>query len=456
MGPADQLVAWRPQPKQVRALSCPVFELFYGGAKGGGKSDFLIMDFVDGTEYGSKHSGVLFRRTYPELDELWKRMTELYTPIGAVPSKQEHIWTFPKGATLKLRYLDSDDDVSHYQGHQYTWVGWDELTHWPTDYAYTWMFGCIRSPDGLPCRVRAAGNPGGRGHLWVKARFIDPVPPERIYYDPEIESKRVFIPARLEDNLRLIRNDPDYEKRLKATAGHLYHAYRFGDWNIFAGQVFSEWNSAVHVVQPFPIEPSWYRFASMDWGYDKPFSIGWWAIDDQGRMIRYREWYGCEKGRHNVGIKMPAKEVAKEAWRMSVAEGCREMVADPSIWSNSGHEEGSHADTFTAQGWQMHRGNNARVMGWQRLHELLKLKALDGGPMLVVFDTCKAFIRTVPVLSSDDRHPEDIDTTQEDHVGDETRYAVMSPLAQITTRTVLPSRPGKHTRTDWDPLSEGG
>ncbi len=452
MDQATATVIWTPQPKQARALSCPIFELFYGGAKGGGKSDFLITDFLDGINLGPKHRGVLFRRTYPELDELWIRMTEIYAPLGAKPSKEEHTWTFPSGAMLRLRYLESDDDVTHYQGHQYTWLGFDELTHWASDYVYTWMFGCVRSPDGLPCRIRAAGNPGGPGHLWVKARFIDPVPPEHVYYDPEIKSKRVFIPARLEDNLKMMAKDPEYENRLRATAGHLFHAYRYGDWDIFAGQVFTEWNKDIHVVRPFPIKPSWFRFASMDWGYEKPFSIGWWALDDEGRMIRYREWYGCEKGKHNVGIRLSAKEVAREAWRISVAEGCRDMVADPSIWNRTGSEEGSHADTFTAAGWQMHRGNNSRVMGWQRLHELLKLKALDGNPMLQVCDTCAAFIRTVPVLTSSDRHPEDIDTTQEDHVGDETRYAVMSPLAQKTTYSLNLNRPGRPIKKDWDVL----
>lgn len=448
-------VVWTPQPKQARALSCPVFELFYGGAAGGGKTDFLLIDFLDGIqEYGPHHSGIHFRRSFTELKDTMKRAAELYGPLGAVPREQGKIWTFPKGATLRFAFLDSETDVQIYQNEAFTWVGWDQLTTWPTDYAYIWMMTRIRSAHGVPCRVRSGGNPGGVGHLWVKQRFIDICPPEQIYYDSETQLKRVFIPAFLEDNRYLMAKDPDYDKRLRMNPEHLYRAYRHGDWDIFAGQVFSEWRREHHVVRPYPLKPSCFRFASLDWGYAKPFSIGWWAIDHDGRMTRYREWYGCEPGKHNVGLKKPAKEVAKRAWDLSVAEGCADMVADPACW-NKQDEVDSPAEVFEKAGFQMHPGNHARVQGWQKIHELLKLKGMDGAPMLQVFDTCTAFIRTFPILSSDSRNAEDVDTAQEDHVGDETRYAVMSELAARTAATVPLSRPGRRGKTDWDPLTEG-
>lgn len=454
MGETLRNIVWKPQPKQIRALSCPVFEMFYGGAAGGGKTDFLLIDFLRGIEYGAGHSGIHFRRSFTELKDTMRRARELYTPMGAVPRDQGKTWTFPGGATLRFAFLDAEEDVQIYQNEAFTWVGWDQLTTWSTDYAYIWMMTRIRSAHGAPCRVRSAGNPGGRGHLWVKQRFIDPVAPELIFYDTETQMKRVFIPARLEDNLRLMAKDPDYDKRLRMNPDHLYRAYRYGDWDIFAGQVFSEWRRAEHVVKPYPLKPSCYRFASMDWGYAKPFSIGWWAIDHDGRMTRYREWYGCEPGKHNVGIKMPAKQVAKRAWDISVAEGCKDMVADPACWGKQGLEGVSTAETFSGEGWTITPGDNARVQGWQHLHELLKLKGLDGRPMLEVFDTCTAFIRTVPVLSADERHAEDVDTTQEDHVADETRYAVMSQLAKRTARTEAP-RSWRKAKRDWDPLTEG-
>jgi len=454
MGETAPNVVWKPQPKQARALSCPVFELFYGGAAGGGKTDFLLIDFLHGTEHGAAHSGIHFRRSFTELKDTMKRARELYTPLGAVSHEQGKTWTFPKGATLRFAFLDSEDDVQIYQNEAFTWIGWDQLTTWPTDYAYIWMMTRVRSAHGVPCRARAAGNPGGVGHLWVKARFIDACPPEQIYFDSETQLKRVFIPARLEDNLRLMSKDPDYDKRLRMNPDYLYRAYRYGDWDIFAGQVFSEWRRDLHVVKPYPLKPTCYRFASMDWGYAKPFSVGWWAIDHDGRITRYREWYGCEQGKHNVGIKMPAKEVAKKAWDLSVAEGCADMVADPASW-NKQDEVLSPAERFAEAGFRMVRGNNARVQGWQHLHELLKLKGMDGAPMLQVFDTCTAFIRILPILSADAHNAEDVDTKQEDHVADETRYAIMSELALRTARTQPPRRPGKRARTDWDPLTEG-
>lgn len=536
-------VAWAPQPKQARALSCPVTELFFGGAAGGGKSDFLLADFLRGVEYGSEHVGILFRKTFPQLEELIRRSWDIYRPMGAEYRAAEHSWTFPGGALLRFRHLESDMDVHDYQGHQFcvgintpilmgdgsvkaartvrigdsvmtlegprmvidaispyladcvkvgnqinpkwhailteqgwqsyaslrdnyakeideeyqgfawhqsvsvrvkratrirwegghgksreyyfaykwpiscyekdgksvrlslssfldsqrvleqyqlqanlfsagvpdsvrldhrpaidflgdyhhgvhsdgepfrrdqdigrwnthklddaearslgrcvldsrdnilrcipkvedsyphpyadeerkaewesisealeftpigkrfvcdftvedanhyitpdgivnknTWEGWDELTNWTTDYPYIWMFSRLRSATGRPCRVRSAANPGGSGHGWVKQRFIEIGPPETIYRDPETGIKRIFIPAHLEDNLALMRADPDYERRLQALYPQLYRAYRFGDWDILSGQVFEEFRAEEHIVDAFPLDPGW-------------------------------------------------------------------------------------------------------------------------------------------------------------------------------------------------------
>ena len=211
---AEPRVVWEPQPRQARALSSDVDELFYGGAAGGGKSDFLLADYLSGVQYGSDHRGILFRRSYPELEELILRSHELYRPLGATWNKQERQWTFPTGATLKMRFLSTDMDVYNYQGHQYTWVGWDELTNWASDFCYVYMISRNRSAAGVPCYIRSAGNPGGVGHAWVKRRFIDVCASETIFYDEETERTRVFIPAKLEDNQILVKNDPGYEKRL--------------------------------------------------------------------------------------------------------------------------------------------------------------------------------------------------------------------------------------------------
>lgn len=432
----DNTVVWQPQPKQAIALKCPAYELFYGGARGGGKSDFLLADYAKGVEqYGQHWHGIIFRRSLPELEELLKRSWELYPPLGGHFAEGRKTWEFPNGANLKFRYLDRDSDVHHYQGHQYTWIGFDELTNWATDYCYIYMHSCARSAEGVPVRVRASGNPGSVGHVWVKQRFVDVNPAMKPFRDPDTGLFRVFIPARLEDNLKLQENDPEYEGRLKMQPEHLYRAYRFGDWDIFAGQVFDEFRRDVHVIKPIKLEPSWLRFCSMDWGYAKPFSIGWWAVTGDGRMIRYREMYGCEEGKHNLGVKRPAIEVAREAWETSVAEGCTEMVADPACWAKIGtaqqSEPESIAEIFASVGWTMTKGINDRVSGLQRMHDMMKVVAHDGLPLLLVFDTCGAFIRTIPQLVVDEKNPEDVDTKGEDHVYDDSRYAVMSRQAKI-------------------------
>lgn len=454
--PEDEIL-WRPQPKQALALGCPFYELFYGGAKGGGKSDFLLMDFVGGARDHGKHfPGIVFRRTYPELEELQKRALELYVPLGARYHAGERTWTFPGGATLKMRHLEREDDCHHYQGHQYAWVGFDELTDWKTDYAYVFLMSCARSAHGVPVRVRAAGNPGGVGHVWVRQRFVDVAPPLSPYQDPETGQVRIFVPALLDDNLILMAGDPQYEERLKALPAYLYRAYRLGDWDIFAGQVFEEWRRDEHVVRPFPLEPSWKRFAALDWGYAKPYSLGWWCVTGDGRLIRYRENYGCAPGRHNEGVKKPATELAAEAWAVSVPEGCNEMVMDPACWSKIDATDESIAEKFERAGWLCTKGLNDRVNGVARMHELLQWRLDDGRPGLLVFDTCRAFIRTVPALVADPGHPELYDTDGEDHVADETRYAVMSRMSSARVARTLSDILGQQEQLpDYDPLRWG-
>ena len=430
------MILWEPQPKQQLALSCPAFELFYGGAAGGGKSDFLLMDFLAGCNEGrGAWRGILFRRTYKELEELIIRAKELYTPLGAHYHKTENVFTFPTGSFLRLRYLERDDDVGSYQGHQYTWVGFDELGNYATDYCYLYMISRLRSAAGLKCYMRATGNPGGVGHSWIKMRFIDGKKPNTIYTD-EMGRTRCFIPSLLDDNRILMKNDPEYEKNLTLLPRYLYEALRYGNWDIVAGAAFEEFRREEHVIKPFALESGqWFKFCAMDWGYAKPFSIGWWAVNSEGRMIRYRELYGCEKGEANKGVKKSASEVAKEAYALSVAEGVTVMVADPAVWSKT-DKEASIAEKFEAAGWKMIKANNERINGKMQLHQLLKTKGEDGKPMLLVFDTCFDFIRTIPLLLPSKAHPEDIDTTMEDHIYDETRYAIMSEYARHPARAL--------------------
>lgn len=459
-------VIWKPQPKQELALQCPAFELFFGGAAGGGKSDFLFMDFVSVAKIWKKHArGILFRRTYPELEELELRGIELFVPHYAKYNSNKHKFTFVNGATLKLRSLERDEDVIKYQGHQYNWIAFDEAGNYPSDYPYRYMMSRCRSAAGADCYMRLTANPGGVGHAWLKQRFIDGFIPNRIYTISEgerdgvkLESTRCFIPSRIDDNKVLMSNDPMYVARLSALPEHMRRALLDGDWNVFAGQVFEEFRVERHVIKPFTLDGEWYKFASMDWGYSKPASIGFWAVNRQGRMIRYRELYYCHPTEMNTGMKKTAEEVAKESWNYAIFDGVTEMVADPAIWGpNQLNKDGrTIAEEFESVGWKMEKADNDRINGWAMLHTMLKSETEEGLPYLQVFDTCTAFIRTIPMMLPSKLNPEDIDTDLEDHCPDEVRYAIMSRFAKHPTNALM-KKNGQwnfksKARTSWNPL----
>lgn len=436
-------VLWRPHYKQALALQCPAFELLFGGGAGGGKSDFLLIDFWAGvTKYGRHWQGILFRRTYAELEELMKRADELYKPLGAKFVAKEKKYLFRNGAALKFRYLEHDNDVLNYQGHQYTWIGFDELGNYPTDFPWRYMISRCRSAAGVPCYMRATANPGGVGHAWIKTRFVDGFEPYKVHRvlttagigagstaTLRNDSTRCFIPSLLEDNPTLMRNDPGYQERLKLLPGHLYRALRNGDWDIFAGQVFDEWRRALHVVKPFALTPGvWKKFYALDWGYQSPFSLGKWAVNGDGRMVRYGEWYGCSKEEMNTGIKMDPRAAAARAWQAGILESVTDVVADISMWEKTG-DAPSAAEEWENAGFTMIQANKDRLNGLLIFHQRLKTRCEDDKPMLLVFDHCVDFIRTIPALTPDLSNPEDVNTNLEDHIYDEARYAMMSDFA---------------------------
>ena len=455
-------VLWSPSYKQALALQSPAFEQLFGGAAGGGKSDFLLMDFYSGVNKYKKHwRGILFRRTYDELEELMLRAAELYVPLGGRLVNKGRDYLFPGGALLKFRYLEQDKHVLRYQGHQYTWIGFDELGNYPTDFAWRYMITRCRSAAGVPCYMRGSANPGGAGHAWIKARWIDGFEPYRTHRTVETAGAvtmpitRCFIPSLLEDNPALMENDPGYQERLKLLPGHLYRALRMGDWDIFAGQVFDEFRRNRHVVKPFPLESGvWKKFYSFDWGYSDPFSLGKWAVNSEGRMVRYGEWYGCEKGELDVGIKIGTGEMASRCWEMAVAEGVTEMVADSSMWNKDG-DGPSKIEYFEKAGFRCIKANKDRVNGCAVFHQRLKTECEDGKPMLLVFDHCVDFIRTIPALTPDASNPEDVNSNLEDHIYDEARYAIMSDFAHDPL-TWLRKQNGqwnlKRRGRGWDPL----
>lgn len=453
-------VAWRPQPgPQTALLACPISDVFFGGARGGGKSDGLLGDWLaHAGRYGKHARGILFRRSYTELAEVEERAREIYPLLGARENRSKHIWAFPGGATLRMRYLKRDVDASNYQGHAFTWMGFDELGNWAMPDPIDKLAACLRSAHGVPCVRRSTGNPGGPGHNWIKARYIDPAAPwhpflMRFRPDPkgaEITMPAVFIPSKLEDNRILVEADPDYENRLAmAASAALFKAWRYGDWDIVAGGFFDDvWHRQTHAIAPFPLPSSWRLDRAFDWGSTKPFSVGWWAECDgteatladgtkrafpRGTLIRFAEWYGWN-GKPNEGTRMVDSEIARRIIEMQKDMGYAARIqpgpADSSIFDETNVD--STATIMARSGVRWERADKSpgsRARGWQamrrRFSAALKPKMEEAG--LFVFDTCVQFIRTVPVLS---RHPvkhDDIDPNAEDHIGDETRYRIMTP-----------------------------
>ena len=445
-------MSWEPQPgpqsSAITAAWCD--ELFFGGARGGGKSDYLLGDYLQDVSLGAIWRGIIFRKTYSELEELQIRARELFPPLGAVyksSASSEHpfsnCWYFSGGATLKMRYLEHERDADGYQGHQYMWIGFDELTNHATPYGYNKIKACLRSASGKPGRIRSSGNPGGKGHIWVKARFIDIAPAYHPFTDPETGLTRLFIPSKLSDN-GYLRDNRQYVSLLKSSGSkELVRAWLDGDWDVVAGAYFDCWDRNKHVIKPFMIPSTWTRFRSFDWGSAKPFSVGWWAISDgglslpKGALVRYREWYGAREP--NVGLKLTTEAIAQGIIRRERGEVIAYGVADPSCWKEEGGA--SHAERMAKEGIKFRPADNSRISGWDEMRQ--RLVGEDGNPMIYCFDTCVDSIRTIPLLQHSDHNLEDLDSDMEDHCADEWRYACKSrPFSRAVKARKQPAEVG--------------
>ncbi|MDR2892999.1 MAG: terminase family protein [Deltaproteobacteria bacterium] len=440
-------IIWTPNSDPQRLfLSCPFDEVLFGGSRGPGKTDSLLMDFAQhtGVGLGVDWKGILFRATYKQLEEVIHKTRKFYPRIfpGAKYSSSNFEWTFPAGETLKLRHVANIHDMENYQGHEYPWIGWEEICNWPDLSAYELSKALCRSTNpNAPRKMRATANPLGRGHLEVKRYFIDIAPPFTPYTDSTGRT-RVFIPATVYDNKDLMLNDPNYVKGLESIEDENYRrAWLYGDWDVVAGAFFGDlWRKDKHVIFPFDIPTGWYCFRSFDWGSAKPFSVGWWTIADgtkapdgvyypRGALIRFAEWYGCKKNTPNTGLRLTSKDVAKsikereskfiKAYGIKINPG----PADPAIYA---HDDGpSIAENMKSVGVSWVQADNSRLAGWEQVRERLK-GTEDGKPLLYIFNTCLDTIRTLPSAPRDEAIWDDIDTEYEDHALDDLRYACMA------------------------------
>ena len=331
------------------------------------------------------------------------------------------------------------DEVSHYitakskliNKNSYGFIGIDEATKWATDKIFR-EFAIANNRWGRKHlhnkRIRLTANPGGPGHGWVFNTFIEPnLKGFHLFHDATSQKQMMFIPSKITDNQIGLEKDPNYATSLHGVGSpEMVRAWLEGDWTVITGAFFTEFGER-HVIDPFTIPPHWLRFMSFDWGSSAPFSCGWWAVSDgsdvrfpPGALIRYREWYGAKKP--NVGLKLTNEQIAKGILERDAGEDITYRKADPSIFKTEGGP--SIAEQFSEHGVIFERGDNTRIAGAEQLRR--RLIGGDRGPMIYTFSTCRDFVRTIPTLQHDNRNNEEVDTDGEDHVYDETRYALMS------------------------------
>lgn len=437
---------WTPTARQNEMFRRGENEGFYGGAAGGGKSDYLVIDALRDVRIPT-YKGLILRKTFPQLVEIEEKCFRYYPRVvpGAKYNAGKHVWTFPGGAKIFLGSMQHSKDKYKYQGHEYDFIGIDELTHFTYE-EYSYLLSRNRpSGEGTHVRMRATGNPGGIGHGWVKQYFVTAAPPgatkwrkfEVLMPDGTVQKiwlSSVFVPSKVFDNPHLLEKDPLYMAKLANRGEAEKNALLYGSWDSYEGQVFVEWKDDIehyrdgkwsHVINPFKIPPNWQIIRSFDWGYAKPFSVGWWAVDADGRYFRIRELYGCT-GTPNTGVKWSPQQIAERIREIeNTDENLKDRfiygVADPAIFS----EEPGHniAGDMAACGVYWNKANNSRLSGKMQFHYRFAFDK-QGTAMIYIFSTCKEFIRTIPNLVYSEKKVEDVDTETEDHIYDESRYAL--------------------------------
>lgn len=449
---AGKNIVFQPNPgPQSLFLAASEREVLYGGAAGGGKSFALLADPM---RYFSNKNfrGIIFRRTNDELRELKFKAKELYE---AAFGKDQVTWrekdsefVFASGARLWFTYLERDDDVLRYQGQAFTYIGFDELTQYPTRFPLDYMRSRLRDASGtLPLFVRCTTNPGGPGHGWVKRMFIDPAPAGKAFDATDIDTgevlvwgknsekagqplfQRRFIPARLSDN-KYLAADGEYEANLLSQSEQKRRQLLDGDWTVADGAAFGEWREPYHTCEPFEIPAGWRRFRSCDYGYNSFSAVHWFAIDPvYETLVLYRELYVT---------KHTGKMLAARIRELEQGEQISYGMLDSSVWAVRGQNAPTVAEEMIQMGvkWRpSDRAAGSRAAGKNRLHELLIIdediphydEGKMGRPGLVIFNTCRQIISDLPVIPADPDGKDDIDVRYaSDHTYDSVRYGIMS------------------------------
>lgn len=433
------------------------FEVLFGGAAGPGKTDCLVMEATRFVSF-PKYRAIIFRRTFPQLQEIIDRCWNWYPKIGGQYKASEHRWYFQNGATINLGHMQHETDKYNYQGKEFHFIGFDELTQF-LESQYLYLHSRVRTTDPeIPMRIRSTTNPGGIGHSWVRSRFVTITKPKKTYLDPLSGQTRCFIPATVYDNPTLVENDPGYVQRLEALPEVEKMRLLYGNWDAFEGQVFGELSQKTHGCDPFPIPPEWEKLMVFDWGYGRPWAALWFAIDFEGDIYLYRAYYGMvknESGQYdpNRGARQTNTEICREILDKE-REKIGFRVADPACWGPT-KQHGSNvilgpsfAEDAAKESLFFLKADNDRLRGKQQVHMRFKIdeeldskgEVIGERPRFHAFKTDENGKRGVQrwwdelmSLQESAKNPEDVDTDQPDEGYDCTRYAFMS-------RPIVPKR----------------
>jgi len=432
---AESNILFQPnEGPQTDFLAAPELDVLFGGAAGGGKSYAMI---IDPLRYAGKkaHRALVLRKTMPELRELIDKSRELYPQAfpGAKYKEVEKVWTFPSGAKIEFGFLEKDADVYRYQGQAYSWIGFDEITHLPTEFAWNYLASRLRTTDPeIEVYMRCTTNPGGVGHQWVKKRYIDPAPAGESFTGKDKISRK-FIPAKLSDNPYLA-SDGRYEKMLESLDEVSRKRLLEGDWNINEGIAFPEFNRDLHVIDPFDIPIHWTRFNAVDYGYAAPSACLWFAIDPRDNtIICYRELY--MKG-------LTADDLGKMMIEMERNDAHNILgVLDTAAWNRTGYTGPTIGPTLCQAPYyhKLRPADKNRIAGKIQIHERLKTIGDPGRPGLQMFNNCINLIQEMESLPVDKNKPEDVDTKAQDHAYDALRYGMMSRPRKESTYDVMQS-----------------
>ena len=414
----EEIIFKANEGPQEDFLAASETDVLYGGAAGGGKSYAMLVDPLR-YAHRSAHRGLIIRRSMPELRELIDKSRELYPKAfpGCKYKEVEKLWNFPSGAKIEFGFLERDADVYRYQGQAYSWIGFDEITHLPTEFAWNYLASRLRTTDSeIVPYMRCTANPGGVGATWVKKRYIDPAPSYESFTGHDGLSRK-FIPARLQDN-PFLAHDGRYEKMLQALPPTQRQQLLDGNWDVSEGAAFTEFVPQLHVITPFDIPINWERVKGIDYGYASESACIWGAVDpSDGTLIIYRELY--QKG-------LLGTELADLITNMEMSDPFSvQGVLDTACWSRTGTTGPTIGETLQRAGHKLRRADKNRIQGKIQIHEYLKVMQ-SGRPRIQILNTCPNLIRELQSIPLDKRNPEDVDTHAPDHAYDALRYLIMS------------------------------